>query len=374
MLQRVAAALISSKRPLLIIGKGVRWAAPFAELRELVDDLALPFITSPIGRGAIPDSHALCMNVVPWVAQSQADLVLLVGARLDWTFRYGRQIAPEATVIQVDVHAAEFGRNRKIELGVHADAGRFLRALLREIGQAQREPGAGPPRSRVDRRAAAIACRRCWPSVKRGRGSTDLYLPAPLGKGNTGLIAWRAISIFDSNLTMAACERMIPAQLPVSRLTPGTSGCLGVGIPYAIAAKLVHPERPVVAICGDFAFGLSVMELETAVRHNVPIVIVIANNNGNAGSLRQRMHMGNACEPIMMLQSGLRYDRIGEVLGGVAEHVEHAGDIGPAMHARLPVIGPLASILPWTQTRIFLSSDESSRSRPAPTRRGWHRV
>jgi thiamine pyrophosphate-dependent acetolactate synthase large subunit-like protein len=81
-----------------------------------------------------------------------------------------------------------------------------------------------------------------------------------------------------------------------------------------------------------FAFGLGALELETAVRHNVAIVIVIANNDGNGGSLRQRMHMGNACrESIMMFQSGLRYDRICEVLGGVGEHVEHARDVGPAL-------------------------------------------
>src|SRR5690606_4747492 len=113
-----------------------------------------------------------------------------------------------------------------------------------------------------------------------------------------------AISIFDSNLTMAACERMIPVQRPANRLTPGTSGGLGGGIPYAIAAKLVHPERPVVAICGDFAFGLSAMELEAASRHNVPIVVVVANNSGNAGSLRQRMHTDESCEPIMAFQKG----------------------------------------------------------------------
>ena len=101
-----------------------------------------------------------------------------------------------------------------------------------------------------------------------------------------------AITVFDGNLVMAACQRMIPAHFPASRLTPGSSGGLGVGIPYAVAAKIEHPERPVVAICGDFAFGLGAMELETAVRHNVPIVVVIANNDGNTGSLRQRMHLG----------------------------------------------------------------------------------
>ena len=313
MLERVAAALIGAKRPLLIVGKGVRWGAPFDELRELVDALALPFITSPIGRGVIPDNHPLCMNVVRWVAQAQADVVLMVGARFDWTFRYGRQIGPEATVIQVDVHAPEFGRNRKIDLGVHADAACFVRALLTEIGPVRRSQA----RVSLDH-AWVVGLRQLHEEVKAAReaqaGSDDsLISPLRLSSEVRAALPGDAITIFDSNLTMAACERMIPVQLPASRLTPGTSGCLGVGIPYAIAAKLVHPERPVVAICGDFAFGLSAMELETAARHNVAIVVVIANNSGNAGSLRQRMHMGKTDEPIMMFQRGLRYDRICEV-------------------------------------------------------------
>ena len=138
-MEQAAAMLIGARRPLLIIGKGVRWASPFAALRELVDALALPFITSPIGRGAIPDDHPLCMNAIPWVAQSGADLVLVLGARLDWTFRYGRQLAAEAEIIQVDVHAAEFDRDRKVTSGRHADVGSFLRVLLAETGTTRRD-------------------------------------------------------------------------------------------------------------------------------------------------------------------------------------------------------------------------------------------
>src|SRR5688572_14010536 len=171
----------------------------------------------------------------------------------------------------------------------------------------------------------------CKPHVKcRARRDGPRISPLRLSSELGAALPGDAITIFDSNLIMAACERMIPAQLPASRLTPGTSGTLGVGIPFAIAAKLEHPERPVVAICGDFAFSLSAMEMETAVRHNVAIVVV-ANNGGNAGSLRQRTHMGMTGEPIMMFQRGLRYDRISEVLGCMAQHVEHAHDIGPAM-------------------------------------------
>ncbi len=331
-LRQVVDVLLSAKRPLLVVGKGARWTAAIDGLKELVDGLALPFITSPMGRGTIPDDHALCMNAVSWVAQSQADVVLLLGARLDWVFRYGQQLAPDAMVIHVDVHAAEFGRNRKIEFGVHSDAGRFLSALLREI-----EPG---------RRSVAKALRDCaWLARLRvQRRQTQARRDALAGKADTPVSPLRlaaevrdalpadAITIFDSNLTMAACQWMIPARLPASRLTPGTSGCMGVGIPYAIAAKLLHPSRPVVAICGDFAFGLSVMELETAVRHQVPVVIVVANNDGNGGSLRHKMHFSGAtAEPVSMFQPGLRYDKLVEALGGHGEHVDRAGDIGPAL-------------------------------------------
>jgi 2-hydroxyacyl-CoA lyase 1 len=330
-LRRVAAVLIGARRPLLIVGKGVRWGAPFAELGELVDALELPFITSPIGRGAVPDSHLLCMNAVRWVAQAQADVVLMVGARFNWTFRYGRHVAPDATLIHVDVHVPEFSRSPRIDFGVYADAGCFVRALLTDIGPARRSQARDSrDHAWVDGLQQLRAQVHATDESEASREGS-LISPLRLAREVREGLPRDAISIFDANLTMAACERMIPVQLPASRLTPGTSGCMGVGIPYAIAAKLVHPERPVVAICGDFAFGLSAMELETAVRHNVAIVVVVANNSGNGGSLRQRMHMGNTCEPVMMFQRGLRYDRICEVLGGVGEHVEHASDIGPAL-------------------------------------------
>jgi len=331
-MEQATAMLIGARRPLLIVGKGVRWASPWAALRELVDTLALPFITSPIGCGAIPDDHPLCVNAIPWVAQSGADLVLVLGARLDWTFRYGRQLAPGANIIQVDVHAPEFDRDRKVSLGVHADVGSFLRVLLTETGMARRD------QAQARRDHAWLA------ELRQLRQQTEDQRETRAGDDASPMSPWRlateirdalphdAITIFDSNLVLAACQRMIPAHVPVSRLTPGSSGCLGVGIPYAVAAKLEHPERPVVAICGDFAFGVSAMELETAVRHDIPIVIVVANNDGNGGSRRHRMHMADyGAEPIMMFQPGLHYDRIMEVFGGYAEHVHRPEDVRPAL-------------------------------------------
>jgi 2-hydroxyacyl-CoA lyase 1 len=330
--RQVTDALISAKRPLLIVGKGARWSSPFTALREFVDVLSIPFTTSAIARGAIPDNHPLCMNAIQWIAQSQADVVVLLGARLDWNLRYGEQLASDATLIQVDIHAPELRHNPRTKIGVHADAGGFLCAVLKQMTAVQRAHA----QDQRDHGWVLSLCQlREEVQIKReAQAANDGHRISPLrlAKEIRDALPNNAITIFDSNLTMAACERMIPVQAPLSRLTPGTSGGLGIGIPYAIAAKLVHPDRPVVAICGDFAFGLSAMELETATRHNVPIIIVIANNDGNGGALRQRMHMRNiGPEPVMIFQSGLRYDRIAQVFGGYAQHVERAQDIGPAL-------------------------------------------
>jgi 2-hydroxyacyl-CoA lyase 1 len=331
-LEQAATAMIAARRPLLIVGSGVRWASPFAELRELVDGMAMPFITSSVARGAVPDGHPLCMNAAPWEAQSQADVVIVLGARLNWSLRYGEHIAAEATVIQVDVELDELARSGKVTIGVHADAARFLHALLRELGPARRAEA----RRRRDQswfRALQETCMRSNARREAAAGSgASTVSPLGLAAAIRNALPHDAISIFDGNVTMAASQMIIPSQVPVSRLTPGNSGCMGVGIPFAIAAKLAHPARPVVAICGDFAFGLSVMELETAARHRIPIVIVVANNDGNGGALRHRMHMhGIDSEPVMRFQPGLRYDAIAAALGCHAEHVEHAKDIGPAL-------------------------------------------
>lgn len=331
-MQEVAEVMLTARRPLLVIGKGARWTSSAAALQELVEELSIPFVTSPMGRGMISETHPLCMNAVSRRAQSQADVILLLGARLNWVFRYGQQFAADATLIQVDLDPAEFGRNREVPFGVHADAGNFLRALMAGIGATGRSEARG---ARDESWMASLCGQRVRTEDGReilAAETAQRISPLRLAAELRNALPDDAITIFDGNLSMAACQQMIPARLPASRLTPGTSGCLGGGIPYAIAAALVHPGRPVVAICGDFSFGLGVMEIETAVRHKVPFVIVVANNDGNSGSLRQTAHLtGTAGERVMMSQPGLRYERIVDALGGYAEYVDRAEDIGPAL-------------------------------------------
>jgi thiamine pyrophosphate-dependent acetolactate synthase large subunit-like protein len=130
---------------------------------------------------------------------------------------------------------------------------------------------------------------------------------------------------------MAAAQQVLPSYLPVSRFTAGTNGCMGIGIPFAIGAKVAEPHRLVVAICGDTAFAFNAMEMETAVRHNIPVVIVVVNNDGNGGGLMQRAFYPQDYERITMFQPDIRYEAIMEAFGGHAEFVERPEDVKTAM-------------------------------------------
>jgi len=328
--------LTDAARPLLILGKGARWKDAYDDVRRLVDLVDLPFVTSPMARGYLPDDHRHCFNEIRWAAQREADAVLLLGARLDWTFRHGTQIASHAGLIHVDVNREELGRNRPAQLPIHGDIGRFAQGVL------ERFAAHGRRRVRARRDMAWVASleARRWSAElarhQRSIGDGSSIAPEELGRVLAGVLPRNAITVLDGNLVLRACERHMLVRDPVCRMTPGTPGCLGVGIPYAIGAKLAHPERPVVAVCGDFAFGLTGFEMETAVRHRVPIVVIIANNDGNAGVMGERqMFPDGHAERVSMFMPQLRYSDMMSMFGGHAEHVDRGDALAPAVSRAL---------------------------------------
>ena len=338
-LDDAARRMLAARRPLLILGKGTRWGDAFRDVRRLVDALELPFVTSPIARGYVPDEHPQCFNTIRWTAQRDADVVLLLGARLDWTFRHGTQIAPDASLIQVDLHAAELGRNRAAALPICGDVGAFTRGLVARVSSA------GATRSPRD---------EAWLDMlhtSRAREAERLehdhpdggerIAPTRFAQALAEALPADAITVLDGNLVLAACERHIRVQHPVHRLTPGSNGCMGSGIPFAIGTALARPSQPVVAVCGDFAFGLSAIEMETAVRHRVPIVVVVANNDGNAGAGHEReMFPQGHGERVSMFGDGLRYSELMRTFGGHAEHVDRLEDVEPALRRALAANAP----------------------------------
>ena len=140
-----------------------------------------------------------------------------------------------------------------------------------------------------------------------------------------------AVCILDGNVFMAAAQQVLPSYMPVTRFTAGTNGCMGVGIPFGIGAKLAQPTRPVVVLCGDTAFGFSAMEMETAVRHQIPIIVVVVNNDGNSGALQQTALYPPGHERVTMFQPDIRYEQIMRAFGGAAEYVERPEQLRPAL-------------------------------------------
>jgi len=136
---------------------------------------------------------------------------------------------------------------------------------------------------------------------------------------------------------MAAAEEVLPTHVPLARMTAGHNGCMGVGLPFALAAKLHAPDRPVVLICGDYAFSLAALELETAARHGLPIVVVIANNGGGTGALYDHPAFNGV---VTTYHPSAHYERIATAFGGVGESIETPAQIAPAIRRALSADRP----------------------------------
>jgi thiamine pyrophosphate-dependent acetolactate synthase large subunit-like protein len=323
---RCAAELLTrAKRPAVLISEAIRWSEPYAELAQLIDCLDAPFAASPMGRGYLPSDHPRCYDNVRSFLLSSADVVLLVGAKLDWVFRFGAEIAPGARLVQIAIHDAEVETNMTPDVSLAGDVRQLLRRLLGEIALPRLAPDLAW-RDVLDQKREQAATR--WESASReGAAISPLRLVAEV----RDFLPRDAICVVDGNVTLAAAQHLLPGYLPASRLTPGHNGCMGVGIPFGIAAKLSSPGRMVVVISGDFAFGLNAMEMETAVRLRVPVVIVVANNDGNGGAVTQRTYYPQSADPITAFGPDIHYDRMMSAFGGHGEYVDGAEGIRPAL-------------------------------------------
>ena len=331
--QRAAELLRRAERPILIIGKGVRWSEPTEELRQLVESLGLPFLTSPMGRGFLPDDHPLNFAAARSTMMRDADVVLVVGSRLNWVFGFGRQFRTDAKIIHIDIEPEEIGANRGVEVGIVGDAKAVLQQLLAELAghttglaaQAAAGPWLAALREQVEKNATALA-----PLLE--------YAGTPI---RTHRLLREVRDVFprdtiysvDGQLTLAAGRQVLLSYTPASRFNSGANGCMGVGVPFAIGAKLARPEVPVVSINGDCAFGFNAMELETAVRCKLPIVFIVNNNSGIvASNLEARMGLPEGyTERVATYVPDIRYDKILEAFGGHTAHVTDPEDIRPAL-------------------------------------------
>jgi len=323
--ERVAELLATAKRPLVLVGKGAAWSDAGLALTRLVER-GIPFVASPMGRGAIADDHELNAGAARSAAMAEADAVLMVGGRFNWMFQMGRRLPSNARIAQIDVAAEEFYSAAAVEIGIVADA----RVAVEAVNAA------------LEGRALTAAESR-WASTLRDESrKNEAGLEEQMTSDQQPINHYRlladvrdsierdAIVTEDGEFTMAVARQIMPTHVARHRLGAGTTGCMGTGLPYAVGAKLARPERQVVAILGDYAFGAAAMEVETCARWNIPVVIVVSNNAGIAAHTIQDRSFPADAPPIAALLP-VDYEHMVEMVGGYSERVTDPAEIRPAM-------------------------------------------
>jgi len=331
LIQQAAECILRAHRPAVIIGKGIRWSEPYEELRTLIETYQIPFTTSPMGRGFLPDDHPFCFNAARDVLQQQADTILLLGARLNWTFRFGTQFANDVKLIHVDIVRENLAMDRPSSILIKGDVKQILQGLLAGLKQQGEE--ATCVQQRLEWRTLLQDNRKRTIQQREQRAQNANYPMSPhrLMKEIRNFLPRDAICVLDGRDTMAAAQEILASYLPASRLTAGSNGCMGMGIPFGIGAKLSAPDRMVVVICGDMAFGTSFMEMETAVRHKIPICVVIMNNDGPCATNDFRRLYPPDHEPAIKYLPRMQYEKFMEIFGGFAESIDRPEQVKPAL-------------------------------------------
>jgi len=324
-----AALLARAERPVLLGGSSVWWDGAPEALSRLAEATGIPVYLNGMGRGCLPPDHPSFFQGSRKEALAQADVVLVVGTPLDFRVGYGTAptFAQGAKVIQVDVDPTEIGRNRAVDVGIIGDSRSVLEQLAGEAGRGRAWGGAGWRKALRGHEADRAAKQRVHEESDQ-RPIHHFRLAKALDT-----VAGRSDVTYvgDGGNVVAVAAKVLRVPRPGRWLDPGPLGCLGVGAPFAIAAKLLAPERPVCVVQGDGAFGLNGMDYETAVRFKLPMVVVVGNDAAWGQILiPQRNLYGEDRSPATRL-APTRYDRIVEAMGGRGEHVEDPKDLVPAL-------------------------------------------
>ncbi len=320
--ERLIEALARAERPLLVSGSGVIWSRAWDEMRALVDAIGIPFYTTPQGRGVVPDDHPCSYLAMRSSAFRDADLIVVLGTRMNYIIGHAAppRFGANATIARIDIDADEIATAaRFVDIPVVGDCKMVLRQLLDGIGG----------RITVDSYKAWRQQLAEGETAKRGGSGGNKYAedgdihPVRLLEEVRDFMDRDAILCVDGQETLNFGRQTMPTFAPGHRLNSGPFGTMGVGLPFGVGAKVAKPDTQVIVVHGDGSFGLNAMELDTAVRHKIPILVVISLNGGWTGDAKRE-------KPGRDL-GYTRFDKMAEALGCHGEYVERPEDIRPAL-------------------------------------------
>ena len=316
--KRALDVLKGAKRPLIILGKGAAYAQADDQIRALVEKSGIPFLPMSMAKGLLPDTHPQCAGAARSTVLKDSDVVMLIGARLNWLLSHGKGKswgdAPKK-FIQIDIEPKEMDSNVEIAAPVVGDIGSCVAALLEGIGgnwQAPPSEWTDAIRTKREENIAKMA-----PRLMKNSAPMDFH--GALGALRT-VIKERpdAILVNEGANTLDLARGIIDMYQPRKRLDVGTWGVMGIGMGFAIAAA-IETGKPVLAVEGDSAFGFSGMEIETICRYELPVCVVVFNNNGIYRGTDVNAAGEDPATTVFVKDS--RYDKMMEAFGGVGVHV-----------------------------------------------------
>jgi oxalyl-CoA decarboxylase len=335
--KRALDLLKGAKQPLIVLGKGAAYAQADAEIKSLVEKTGIPYLPMSMAKGLLPDTHEQCASAARSFVLPEADVVMLIGARLNWLLSHGKGKTwggkghkdwGGQKFIQVDISPQEADSNVRIDAPVVGDIGSCVSAMLASLGSWPKPPAQwiNAINERKSKNIAKMAETLAKNPTPMNFHSA-LAVVRDIVKANPD-----AILVNEGANALDFTRSIVDMYQPRKRIDVGTWGIMGVGMGYCVAAAVVT-KQPVIAVEGDSAFGFSGMEVETLCRYNLPVCVVVMNNNG--------VYRGTDVDPNgrdpapTVFVKGARYDKIVEAFGGVGVHATTPGELRQAMEAAL---------------------------------------
>ncbi len=333
--QRALELLKSAKRPLILLGKGAAYAQADADIRALVEKTGIPYLPMAMAKGLLPDTHEQSAAATRSYVLAEADVVMLVGARLNWLLSHGKGKTWGGKAhkdwggqkfIQIDISPQEMDSNVRIDAPLVGDIGSCVSALLAGIGSNWAKPPADWLRAIAERKNKNLA--RMAETLAKDPTPMNFHsalnVVRDIIKANPD-----AILVNEGANALDFTRSIVDMYKPRKRLDVGTWGIMGIGMGFSVAAAVVSGQ-PVIAIEGDSAFGFSGMEVETICRYNLPVCVVVLNNNGVYGGTDVNPTGGPDVAPTVFVK-GARYDKLIEAFGGVGVHATTPAELRKAM-------------------------------------------
>jgi len=354
-IERLADILVAAKRPAILLGTQVWSGRAHEEAVNLVRQLNVPAYFNGAARGILPPGDTHHFHRTRRDAFNQADVIIIVGTPFDFRMGYGKRLRSEATVVQIDMDYRTVGKNRDVSLGLVGHPGAILHAVL-EATTGRKDNGAGAREVWLDelRTLEAQKTEKLMPQFLSDKSPISPYR-----------VAWElnefltedTVYIGDGGDVVTISAQAVQPRAPGNWMDPGALGSLGIGTGFALATKMVHPNKEVLCYYGDGSFGMTAFDMETANRFDAPYIAVIGNNSAmNQIRFGQITKYGEQRGGVGNLLGDVPFSKFAEMLGGYGEEVTEAREIAPALQRAREAVrssGKSAVINVWVDPREY---------------------